>query len=152
MEKALKYLKKNKSRDHEGLLNDIFRPEVIGEDLKSSLLKMFNKIKMEQKIPYIFNQAKITTIPKQGSKLELMNKRGIFRVSVIRSILVRLIYNTNFPEIDKNISDCQTGGRKQKNSKTNIFIINGIIHDVTKSRKSKPVLLQKYDYAQIDKK
>ena len=147
MEKALKYLKKNKSRDHEGLLNDIFRPEVIGEDLKNSLLKMFNKIKKEQKIPYFF-----TTIPKQGSKLELMNKRGIFRVSVIRSILVRLIYNTNFPEIDKNISDCQTGGRKQKNSKTNIFIINGIIHDVTKSRKSKPVLLQKYDYAQIDKK
>ena len=86
LEKALKCLKKKKSRDHQGLINEIFRPEVIGEDLKKSLLMMFNRIKKEQKIPYFFNIANITTISKRGSKLELMNERGIFRVSAIRSI------------------------------------------------------------------
>ena len=149
LEKALRYLKKGKSRDNQGLLNEIFRPEVIGEDLKNSLLVMFNKIKNEQMIPDFFNFANITTIPKKGSKLELKNERGIFRVSVVRSILMRLIYNSRYPEIDQNISDCQMGGRKQKNCKDNIFIINGIIHEVLKSRRSKPVLLQIYDYAQM---
>jgi hypothetical protein len=36
-----------------------------------------------------------------------------------------------------------------KNNKNNIFIVNGIIHDVLKSTKNKPVLLQIYDYAQM---
>ena len=117
LEKALRYLKKGKSRDNQGLLNEIFRPEVIGEDLKNSLLMMFNKIKNEQMIPDFFNFANITTIPKKGSKLELKNERGIFRVSVVRSILMRLIYNSRYPEIDQNISDCQMGGRKQKTAR-----------------------------------
>ena len=81
--------------------------------------------------------------------MDLINERGVFRVSVVRSILMRLIYNSRYPEIDKNISDCQMGGRKRKSSKNNIFIINGIIHEVLKSRSSKPVLLQIYDYAQM---
>ena len=149
LEQALKDLKTKKSRDFEGLLNEIFKQEVIGEDLKNSLLIMFNKIKKEQKIPEFFNFANITTIPKKGSKLELKNERGIFRVSVIRSILMRLIYNSKYPAIDENISDCQMGGRRNKNSKYNIFIVNGIIHEVLKNRNSKPVLLQIYDYAQM---
>ena len=41
------------------------------------------------------------------------------------------------------------GGRKAKNCKNNIFIINGIIHDVLKTKKNKPVLLQIYDYSQM---
>ena len=41
------------------------------------------------------------------------------------------------------------GARKGKNCKTNIFIINGIIHDVCKSKRKKPVVLQIYDYAQM---
>ena len=91
----------------------------------------------------------ITTVPKKGSRLELKNERGIFRVSVLRSILMRLIYNDKYPEIDENMSDCQMGARKGKGCKNNIFIINGIIHDVMKSKRMKPVLLQIYDYAQM---
>ena len=95
------------------------------------------------------NFSNITTVPKKGSRLLLTNERGIFRVSVIRSILMRLIYNSKYPDIDENISDCQMGARKGKNCKNNIFIVNGIIHDVLKSTKNKPVLLQIYDYAQM---
>ena len=45
LEKALKDLKINRSRDPEGLINEIFKKDVIGEDLKDSLLMMFNKLK-----------------------------------------------------------------------------------------------------------
>ena len=41
------------------------------------------------------------------------------------------------------------GGRKGKGCRNNIFIINGIIHDVLKSKKKKPVMLQIYGYAQM---
>ena len=41
------------------------------------------------------------------------------------------------------------GARKRKGCKNNIFIINGIIHEVMKSIKMKPVVLQQYDYSQM---
>ena len=54
-----------------------------------------------------------------------------------------------YPAIDALMSDCQMGARKKKGCKNNIFIINGIIHDVLKSKKNNPVLLQIYDYQQM---
>ena len=62
---------------------------------------------------------------------------------------MRMIYNDKYPVIDANMSDCQMGARKKKGCKNNIFIVNGIIHDVLMSKKMKPVLLQIYDYSQM---
>ena len=95
------------------------------------------------------NVANITTIPKKGSKLDLKNERGIFRVPVLRYILMRVIYNTKYEVIDENISDCQMGARKGKGCRNNVWIINGIIHESMKSKKMKPILLQIYDYKQM---
>ena len=100
-------LKSNKSRDFEGFCNEIFKENVIGADLKKSLLLMFNNLKKNNQIPKFFNCANITTVPKKGSRLILTNERGIFRVSVIRSILMNLIYESNYPQVDKQTSDCQ---------------------------------------------
>ena len=149
LDNALAKLKNNKSRDFEGFCNEIFKENVIGTDLKKSLLLMFKKLKNHNQIPKFFNCANITTVPKKGSRLILTNERGIFRVSVIRSILMNLIYESNYPHVDKYISDCQMGGRQHKSCKNNIFIINEIIHDVMTSKNSKPVVLQYYDYSQM---
>ena len=149
LEGALCDLKNNKSRDNEGLINEIFKIGVIGEDLKKSLLLLFNRLKEEQIIPIFMNYANVTTVPKKGSKLLLENERGIFRVSVLRSILMRLIYNEKYEEIDGNMSDYQMGARKNKGCRNNIFLINGIIHDVMTSKKKTPVLFQIYDYKQM---
>ena len=62
---------------------------------------------------------------------------------------MRLIYNDKYPSIDAEMSDCQMGGRKRKGCRNNIFIVNGIIHDVMSSKKKKPVSLQIYDYKQM---
>ena len=40
LEKILKPLKKNKSRDPHGFINELLRPGVIGNDLKKSLLML----------------------------------------------------------------------------------------------------------------
>ena len=149
LENALSNLKNNKSRDFEGLINEIFKINVIGVDLKNSLLIMFNKLKCKKMIPNFMRFANITTVPKKGSRIEPKNERGIFRISVLRYILMRMIYNMKYPAIDALMSDCQMGARKKKGCKNNIFIINGIIHDVLKSKKNNPVLLQIYDYQQM---
>ena len=147
--KALSDLKKNKSRDHAGYINEIFKEEVCGTDLKKSLFVMLNSLKLQKIIPEFMNFSNITTAPKRGSLSELDNERGIFRVDIVRSILMRVMYNDKYPTIDRNMSDSQMGGRKGKGCRNNIFIVNGIINDVLKSRKKKPVMLQIYDYAQM---
>ena len=148
LDEAIANLKNNKARDHAGYANEIFKAEVIGSDLKKSLLIMCNKIKEQKMIPKFMKYANITTVPKKGNLSNLENERGIFRVDVIRSILMRLVYNEKYPEVDRNMSDSQMGGRKGKGCRNNIFIINGIIHDVIKNAK-KPILLQIYDYKQM---
>ena len=45
LEEALKNLKNNKSRDFEGYVNELFKQETIGGDLKESILIMCNKLK-----------------------------------------------------------------------------------------------------------
>ena len=149
LDSALKDLKKNKSRDPDGYINEIFKEGIIGDDLKLSLLLMYNKIKQKKMIPFFMNKANITTVPKRGSRLLLVNQRGIFRVSTLRFILMRLIYNQKYPEIDKNISDCQMGARKRKGCRNNLFIVNGIIHDIMSSKKKKPAVLLITDYKQM---
>ena len=62
---------------------------------------------------------------------------------------MRLIYNTKYPIIDGNMSDCQMGARKKKGCKNNIFMINGIIHEVMKPKLMKPVMLQIFYYCQM---
>ena len=146
LESALKDLKNNKTRDNDGLINEIFKKGVIGDNLKESLLKMFNEMRRKRMIPSFMNVSNITTIPKKGSKLLLENERGIFRLSVLRNIIMRLIYNDNYDIIDGNMSDSQMGARKKKGCRHNIFIINGIIHDVISSKTKKPIQLQIYDY------
>ena len=149
LEKALSDLKNNKCRDFEGFINEIFKVNVIGDNLKKSLLIMFNKLKMKKMIPSYFNFANITTVPKKGSRIEPRNERGIFRIPVARAILMRLLYNEKYPSIDKKMSDYQVGARKNRGCKDNIFIVNGIIHEAMKSKKQKPIVLQILDCEQM---
>ena len=130
------------SRDPEGYVNEIFKHGVIGKDMKKSLLVMMNEIRRKKLIPKLMNIANVTTVTKRGSRLLLKNERGIFRIAVLRYILMRLLYNTKYPVIHKNISDCQMGARKHKGCKNNIFILNGIIHETLKSKRMKPVDLR----------
>ena len=116
----------NKSRDPEGLNRSIFHDNCVGRNLKLSLLMLFNKIKREGKVPQFMKSAVITTIPKKGSKFVLKNERGIFVLSAVRTILMRLLYNTQYETINQSISDSNVGARKKMSSINHIFILNGV--------------------------
>ena len=47
LDKAFANLKNNNSRDHAGYVNELFKSEMIGSDLKKSLWLMFDELKLE---------------------------------------------------------------------------------------------------------
>ena len=79
LDTVLSSLKRNKSRDPNGMVNELFKEGLIGHDLKYALLLMFNRIKAHLEIPSFLLLSNITSIYKgKGSRLSLENDRGIF--------------------------------------------------------------------------
>ena len=149
LEKGVKDLNKGRARDPYGLCAEIFQLNVMGEDLKMSLLDMFNQIKAEGHAPDFMKESLITTIPKPGSKFELSNERGIFKLSVVRSLLIRLIYNRQYEIIDSNMTDSNIGARKRKSCRNHIWIINNINYEHSRSVKLAQLVLQSWDFSQM---
>ena len=142
---VLKSLKNNKTMDPNGMINEIFKPGVIGYDLKVGLLNLFNKVKEELFIPEFMNLQNITSIYKsKGSRLDMNNERGIFILTVLKKILDKLIYFDNFDDVDKHMSDSNIGARRGRNIKNHLFMIYGIINSVIRG-KEECVDIQIYD-------
>ena len=49
---------------------------------------------------------------------------------VMRTILMKFIYNQKYDVIDQNMSDSNIGASKQKNIQNHFFVVNSILHDV----------------------
>ena len=106
--------------------------------LKLSLLRMCNLTKRMQLYPDIFQPSNISSIYKlKGRKDDLANDRGVFNVVKLRSILDRLSYNDKYNIIDQSMSCSNIGARKNRNIRDHLFIINGIMNEVHKSKKRK---------------
>ena len=149
LDNALKSLKNDKARDPHGWVNEIFKDGVAGKNLKLSLIKLFNAIKYENYIPDFIELADVATIYKgKGEKSRLENDRGIFIVTILRSILMKLIYLDEYEVIDSSMSDSQIGARKGKNIRNHIWMVNGVICDVLSKGKKKPIDIQIFDYRQ----
>ena len=148
MKMVLKKLKSNKSRDPLGMLNEIFRPGVIGEDLKSALLLLVNEAKSDNFVPHFMRLANITSIfKKKGSKKSLENDRGIFVLTVMRMIMDRLLYNDLYPEVEENMSNSNIGALRNKNVRDHLFIVHNIINAVINGG-AKCIDIQIYDIIQ----
>ena len=46
----------------------------------------------------------------------------------VRSIIDKLVYGDIYDIVDGNMSDSNVGGRKRRNIRDNLFIINGVIN------------------------
>ena len=64
LEKVLKSMKNNKSRDPFGYINELFKENAAGSELKIAILMMMNRIKNEQKFPNALEIANISAIYK----------------------------------------------------------------------------------------
>ena len=148
LQKVLSSLKKNKSRDPFGLINELFKPGVGGADLEKSILAMFEKIKHEISFQEFMQFVNIVCIYKgKGDKMDLKNERGIFIVNVLKSIFMKMVWSEVYDTLDENMSDSNVGGRKKKSIRNHVFIINGIINDVING-KAEPIDVEIIDYRQ----
>ena len=124
-------LKNGKSRDESGLIYELFKPQIAGHDLMNSLLVLFNKIKDQLVVPEFMQLASITSVYKRrGERSDISNERGLFTVSKVRSLMDKLIHADYYDYIDQNLSDSNVGGRKRRNIRDHIFVINSIVNDV----------------------
>ena len=98
-------------------------------------------------IPSFMSESCVTTIPKSGSMFELKNKTGIFKLSVLKNLLLRLIYNRKYELIDSNMSDNNIGAHPKKSSRNHIG--NGINHEQNSSKKDAQLVMQSFDYTQM---
>ena len=150
LEKVLKSLKKSQSQDRMGFVNEMFMMQNLGEDLKQSLVHLFNNIKNLNEIPYFFRNVYVTAIPKKlKSPLDLINLRGIFLVPKLRGIFMKLIYNSIIDIIEDNLSSSNIGARKKKSPRDHLFVTYSVIHETLNGKDvSDDVDLVFYDLAQ----
>ena len=145
LDKVLKSLKNKKTKDPNGIINEIIKPGIIGSDLKNALLELFDGIKSNLFLPEYMMLENIGSIYKsKGSKFEMENERGIFILTVLKKILDKLMYFDNIDDIDANMSDSNIGGRKDKNIKNHLFMIYGIINSVINGKED-CIDIQTYD-------
>ena len=117
---AIKSLKNNQSSDALGYINELFKPGVIGSDLKLAILKLRNQIKIEEIHPHCLEACNVSSIFKnKGSKSDFDKYRGIFRVPVFWSILEKLIYHDEYNNIDENLGDSNVEVRREEGNKCN---------------------------------
>ena len=144
LNEVLKQLQNEKSRDAEGLANEIFKKNAAGDDLFEAVLRLMNLIKKKQVFPKALEKCNITFIHKKKSKQDFSNYRGVFRVTILRSILDRLIYNSSYETVDSNLTDGNVGARKRRGCRDNIFVLSAISNSVINCESS-PVQVQVSD-------
>ena len=143
---VLKSLKNNKARDAHGHVYELYKYG--GNDLKFSMLRMFNMIKRKQIYPKILQSSNISSFYKRkGDKSDLDNDRGVFNVVKIRSILDKLVYNDIYSKVDSSMSSSNIGARRKRNIRDHLFVINGILNDVNENKSKTGVDIGIYDIA-----
>ena len=142
---VLKALKPGKSKDPHDFPNELFMPDVAGDDLINAITKLVNRIKNELTIPELLNVANVTNLFKnKGEKALFDSYRGVFRIPVIRNILELLMHHDEYEEIDSNLTNCNVGGRKRRNVRDNLFVINAVMNE-SKQKYSPPIDIDAYD-------
>ena len=109
---------------------------------------MLNKAKDNLEIPDTMKDVIIAMIPKQGKGLSsnISNQRGVFILSIFRSILMKILLKDEYQMIDSYMSDSNVGGRKGRRIQDHLFVINGVIFEHARKRGKKPLTIGIYDY------
>jgi hypothetical protein len=139
-----------KSRDPLGLVNEIFKPDVAGADLTSSLLSMLNKSKSVTQFPGFMQLRNISSIYKgKGEKMDLESERGIFMVTVSNGIMMKLIYQDKCEIVDSSMSDSNIGTRKNEKYQKPFLHNNGVINEILNNRKNHVTMQKVVEHFQL---
>ena len=122
---AKKELKRKKCKDGNGWNNEILLDG--GEEMDKSLLKLFNRIEVDRKLPDDWKEVIIKTMNKPGTVLDMDNKRGLFITDVLSKLYEKVMKKRNDEPVTSYISPFQSGGVKGRATVDNHIILSEII-------------------------
>ena len=147
LNKVLRSLKRNQSQDTMEFSNEIFLNDNIGSDLRKSVLLLCNNIKNNITIPDFMKHIFVTAIPKkQKSPLNLENERFICLVPKIRSVLIKLIYNSIIGVIENNLTSSNIGARKGRSPRDHLFVLHSVVNETLRGKEGVDLIF--YDVVQ----
>ena len=85
----------------------------------------------------------------RGEVTDIESERGIFLVSIFRTIFMKMVYKDKYDVIESSMSDSNIGARKRKNIRNHIFVVNSVIHDVLSKKSKEPIDIMILDYKQM---
>ena len=136
---AINKLKTNKCKDPHGHINELYKN--MGTDGILSLLDMLNYIKEELLIPSHLNLSNISTIYKgKGSKQNVINLRGIFKLPIVRNILDRLISFDEEVKVSQSMGQFQVGNQKERNIRDHSLVIHAVVNEARATKKKIDIL------------
>ena len=139
LEGAICRLKNNKCKDPHGHVNELYK--CMGEGGLKSLLTMLNRIKEELLIPANLQLSNVSTIYKgKGSKQDVINLRGIFKLPIVRNILDRLIYLDDKDIINHSMGQYQVGNQQNRNIRDHTLIVHAIINEAQENKHQLDIL------------
>ena len=118
-------LKKRKAKDKEQWKNELMING--GDEMIKSLVKIFRIVDRRLKGPEPWNRVSIKTLHKNGSKLRLPNKRGIFLTNVIGKVFERVVKGRNRKTFTQGLSPNQTGGQPERGTIDHSLTVMAII-------------------------
>ena len=144
LQKVLKEIVSGKASGPDEIPPEIFKHG--GEALEKMLLEIVNSIKESAEIPEQWDYVDIATIYKNKGKMkELKNQRGIFLTAVAYKLFERLVVK-RIEVVTKNINLLQAGGRKNRSTQDQTFIMRCMINHALYI--GKKLYITCYDYKQ----
>ena len=128
LERAISRLKNNKCRDPHGHINELYKN--LGKNGLLSLLALLNRIKEEVLIPDLLRISNVSILYKgKGSKHDVINLRGIFKLPIVRNILDKLIYIDDQKVLNQNMGQFQVGNQQGRSIRDHTFIVHAVINE-----------------------
>ena len=102
----------------------------MGTDGKASLLLLLNQAKKEMLVPCQLDLSDVTVLYKnKGSRQDVTNWRGIFKLPILRNILDRMIYNDECKEVSKNMGHFQVGNQKGRSIRDHTLVVHAVSNE-----------------------
>jgi hypothetical protein len=131
---AVAKLKNNKCKDPHGHINEMYKH--MGNDGLLSLLNLMNRIKEEILVPNKLIFSNVSTIYKgKGSKQQVINLRGIFKLPIVRNILDRLVCVEEQDNIAKSMGCFQVGNQKHRNIRDHTLVVHAVVNEAQETKK-----------------
>ena len=87
-------------------------------------------IKEEIIIPTDMDLSNVSTIYQgKGSKQDIINLRGIFKLPIIRNLLDRLVYFDEQEQISTSMGPFQVGDQKSRNIRDHTLVVHAVVNE-----------------------